>query len=84
MRQIRFVITRIRESVQHIRRNSFSMATSILYLLCLFIFLIDETRLEIMPAYAHWNTMLCIGEVVVFLLAATWKIPGSWLVILTS
>lgn len=84
MRQIRFIITRIRESVQHIRRNSFSMATSILYLLCLFIFLIDETRLEIMPAYAHWNTMLCIGEVVVFLLAATWKIPGSWLVILTS
>lgn len=84
MRQIRSAITYIRESVQHIRHNSFSVATSILYLLCLFIFLIDETRLEITPTYTHWNAMLCIGEVAVFLLAATWKIPGSWLIILTS
>lgn len=84
MRQIRSAITYIRESVQHIRHNSFSVATSILYLLCLFIFLIDETRLEITPTYTHWNAMLCIGEVAIFLLAATWKIPGSWLIILTS
>ena len=84
MQKIRFNIAETYKQSSRTYFNFLPFIIRILYFLCLIIFLIDETSLNIDHNYLKWHILFCCTEIIIFLIFTKWQITGSWLIILTS
>lgn len=69
MQKIRFNIAETYKQSSRTYFNFLPFIIRILYFLCLIIFLIDETSLNIDHNYLKWHILFCCTEIIIFLIS---------------